>query len=282
MADRRVAPGHRWRVRLTVLGSGSRGNALVVEAGGVAILVDAGFPLRDLEVRCELAGFDPRGLAAVALTHEHGDHARGVARAAQRWGLTVAASPGTLAALAATLPERTPRVVLPPARRVPVGGFTITAFPTAHDATDPVMLVIEDGGGRRIGVAYDVGSPTTALRHACRGLDALVIEANHDEVLLRASAYPPTVRARIAGRGGHLSNRQAGELAAAVAHPDLGLLVLAHLSDRCNRPDVARATVEAALRGSAFAGRIVVATQDAPTPALEVGAAQLPLPLGLG
>ena len=108
-----------------------------------------------------------------------------------------------------------------------------------------------------------------------------MLEANHDEVLLRSSAYPPTVRARIAGHGGHLSNREAGLIAAEVVHAGLSVVVLAHLSDRCNTPDLAREAVAAALRGTAFRGRLVIAGQDAPTAALEVGAEleQLALPL---
>jgi phosphoribosyl 1,2-cyclic phosphodiesterase len=129
-----------------------------------------------------------------------------------------------------------------------------------------------------------VGSPTAALRHACSGLDALVLECNHDELLLRSSRYPATVRARIAGRGGHLSNREAGLIAAGAAHANLALLVLAHLSDQCNTPELALETVGRALAGTAFRGRMVVARQDAPLPPLEVGAVleQLALPLRSG
>lgn len=265
-------------MRLTVLGSGSRGNALVVESGGRALLVDAGFSHRDLLERCTAAGVDARTIGAIALTHEHGDHARGAALAARRWRASIAASQGTLLRLNGDL-GGVPTVALPPARAVSLAGFALTAYPTAHDAAEPVVLVVEDAEGCRLGVAYDVGSPTAALRHAIRDLDALVLESNHDEVMLRASAYPPSVRARIAGRAGHLSNRQCAELAAEAAHAGLGLLVLAHLSDRCNRPELARAAAEAALRGTRFAGRIVVAAQDEPTGWLAVGAGQLSLPL---
>jgi phosphoribosyl 1,2-cyclic phosphodiesterase len=271
-------------VRLTVLGSGSRGNALLLESGSDALLIDAGFSARDLERRLEAAGGRPNGLAGIALTHEHGDHARGAPGAAAAWGVPILASRGTLDALAPRLKPGTETRVLAAGRSVRCAGFTLRAIPTAHDASEPLMLVAEDGDGRRVGIAYDVGSPTAALTHACRGLDALVLETNHDEVMLRASRYPAAVRARIAGRGGHLSNREAGLLAAEVAHAGLALLVLAHLSDQCNRPDLALDTVARALDGSAFRGRLVVAKQDAPLPPLEVGAAleQLALPLRSG
>ncbi len=268
-------------MRLTVLGSGSRGNAVLVESAGDSLLVDAGFSLRELGERCARSGADPAQVRAIALTHEHGDHSRGAARAAQAWGVPVAASPGTLSRL--RLRDGAAVVPLSPGRAADLGPFRVTACPTAHDAHDPVMLVVEDGEGRRVGIAYDVGSPTAALQHALRGLDALVIETNHDEHMLRASAYPPSVRARIAGRGGHLSNRQAAAMVAQAAHAALALVVCAHLSDRCNQPDLALAAMREALRGTAFTGRIVVAEQDRPTPPLPVAqAGQLALPLGGG
>jgi len=270
-------------VRLTVLGSGSRGNALLVESGEDALLVDAGFSHKDLLKRVAAAGRHAARVRAIVLTHEHGDHARGAARAAAAWRVPVAASPGTLAALGRGFTRGVATVALAPGRRTALSAFHVTTFPSAHDAAEPVLLVVEDGAGHRLGVAYDVGSPTAGLRHALRGLDAVVVEANHDEVMLRASGYPPSLRSRIAGRGGHLSNREAGELVAQCAHAALGLVVLAHLSEQCNRAELALAAVRAALRGTAFAGRIVVAAQDAPSPVLEVGAAlgQLALPLTL-
>ena len=257
---------------MSVLGSGSRGNAVLLESDDEALLVDAGFSLRDLSRRLASAGGDPARLVGVALTHEHGDHSRGAAAAAVAWGVPILGSAGTLAALAPRLKTGTATHALGASAKHRCGGFTLRAYPTAHDAADAIMLVVEDGDGRRVGIAYDVGSPTAALKHACRELDALVLEANHDEVMLRASSYPPAVRARIAGHGGHLSNRQAGSLAAEVAHAGLAVLVLAHLSDRCNTPELARDAVARALVGTAFRGQLLVARQDAPLPAVEVGA----------
>ena len=264
-----------------MLGSGSRGNALLVEAGGDALLVDAGFSFRDLGRRLAAAGCEPGAVRAIALTHEHGDHTRGVARAAAAWRVPVCASPGTITALGDTL-AGLETVPLPASRPVPCGGFRLTAFPTAHDAADPAVLVVADGEGRRLGVAYDVGSPTAALTLACRDLDGLVLETNHDEVMLRASGYPPSVRARIAGRGGHLSNRQAAALAAEVAHEGLAVLVLAHLSDRCNTPALARAAVADALAATRFRGALLVAAQDAPLPTVDLGGGPGQLSLALG
>lgn len=265
-------------MRLTVLGSGSRGNALLVESGGDALLVDAGFSHRDLEQRMQRAGRAPASVRGIVLTHEHGDHARGASRAAATWGVPVAASRGTLAALA--LRNGTASIALSPSRAVAVAGFRVTAYPITHDAADPVMVVVEDAAGLRTGVAFDAGTVTTALQHALRGLDAVVIESNHDEVMLRSSSYPASVRARIAGVGGHLSNRQTAELLAGAAHGGLSLVVLAHLSELCNKAELARECITTALRRTAFKGRVVVACQHEPTDVLEVSTAvQYALPL---
>lgn len=268
-------------MRLTVLGSGSRGNAVLVESGDDAILIDAGFSMKEIVRRCARAGRDHTRIRAVALTHEHGDHSRGAGIVASAWSVPVAGSPGTLQALYHVLPQAIPQIPLEPARATRLGGLLVTAYPTAHDAREPVVLVVEDRDGRRLGIAYDVGSPTTALRHAIRNLDALVIESNHDEVMLRASDYPPTVRARIAGRAGHLSNTEAARLVADASHSGLGLVVLAHLSDQCNRPQLALDTTRAALRKAGFTGTVIVATQDEPTECIELGTgmAQFSLPL---
>ena len=269
-------------MRVTVLGSGSRGNAVLLESMTGSILIDAGFSLREITRRCARAGRDPSRIKAIVLTHEHGDHSRGVAVAAQAWAVPVAGSPGTLRALDAHLRPETPLIPLAAARPSRVAGFTVTAYPTPHDAREPVVLVAEDEEGRRIGVACDVGSPSTALRHAIRGLDALIIESNHDEVMLRGSDYPPSVRARIAGRAGHLSNAEAARLVADASHSGLSLVILAHLSERCNRAELALAATKQALRGRGFRGRVLVADQDRPTECIELGAAMAQLSLALG
>ena len=122
------------------------------------------------------------------------------------------------------------------------------ACPTSHDAAEPLALAVRAADGTSVGVAYDLGRPTAAVRYLLRNLTALVLEANHDEVQLRTSDYPPVVQRRIAGSGGHLSNRAAAELLAELHHPGLAVVVLAHLSQRCNTAEDARATVAPALR----------------------------------
>jgi phosphoribosyl 1,2-cyclic phosphodiesterase len=232
-------------ITLYVLGSGSRGNCFAVESDGMALLIDAGFSAREIERRAVSAGLDLRLVAGIALTDaEH--RALGFCS------------------------------------RVELGAFSIEACATSHDAAEPLAMVIRGSDGTSIGVAYDLGRPTSALRYLLRGVHALVLEANHDEVQLRTSDYPPVVQRRIAGSTGHLSNRAAAELLAELHHPGLGAVVLAHLSEHCNTAADARTTVARALRRAGFRGALHVADQDRPlAPILVVqrGGVQLALAL---
>jgi phosphoribosyl 1,2-cyclic phosphodiesterase len=253
-------------VKLAVLGSGSRGNAVALRADGVTLLVDAGFGPRALARRAEAAGLPLDPLAGIVLTHEHGDHARGAAALAVRAGCPLLGTAGTLAAVA---PGRADAQVLPPfGEALRIGPFTIEAARTSHDASEPVAIAVTDPQGRRIGVAWDLGRATAAVRHLLRGVHVLVIEANHDEVLLRTGPYPASVRQRIGGSTGHLSNRLAAELAADVCTPVLEAVILVHVSEQCNDRDVARRAVAPLLRARGFRGRLLVARQEAPLPAL--------------
>jgi phosphoribosyl 1,2-cyclic phosphodiesterase len=240
-----------------------------VESDGVAVLVDAGFSPREIERRAETVGLPLERVAAIVLTHEHGDHARGAARLARRLGAPVLTAPGTWARLEARMNTAEHRA-LGLCGRAEVGPFTVTACPTSHDAAEPLAVALHAGDGASVGVAYDLGRPTAAVRYLLRNLTALVLEANHDEVQLRTSGYPPVVQRRIAGSGGHLSNRAAAELLGELHHPGLGVVVLAHLSRQCNTAADARATVGPALRRAGFAGTLHVAEQDVPLPAIRV------------
>ncbi len=254
---------------LWVLGSGSGGNCCAVEAEGAAILIDAGFSAREVERRAERVGLDLARLAAIVLTHEHGDHSAGAARLARRFRIPVVTAAGTWASLRRRMRGAAHRG-LGLCARVELGPFAVEACPTSHDAAEPLAVVVRTAEGTGVGVAYDLGRPTTGVRYLLRELTAVVLEANHDDVLLRTSGYPPSVQRRIAGSGGHLSNRAAAELLEEVHHPGLGVVVLAHLSRRCNTPDDARATVGPALQRVGFTGALHVAGQDEPLGPLSV------------
>lgn len=266
--------------RLVVLGSGSRGNALAIEHAGETLLVDAGFSAREIRRRAAAAAVSLERVVGIALTHEHGDHTAGAALLARDLDAPIACSGGTWARLRAKL-GKARHAPLAMTATVELGPFRIESAETSHDAMEPVALVISTPDAS-IGVAYDLGRPTAAVRYLLRERTALVLEANHDDVLLRTSGYPPVVQQRIAGAGGHLSNRVAAELLAELVHAELAVVVLAHLSARCNTRDHAYGTVAPALAAAGFAGALHVAGQDEPTGPFSLGvqAAQATLPLG--
>ncbi len=229
-------------IRFCSLGSGSSGNATVVEAtSGITttrLLVDAGFSLRELELRLARAGLVPGDLDAVFVTHEHGDHIGCAVTLAERHDLPVWMSRGTWRAIGA---------VAAPARlcfardgdRVAVGDIELCPFTVAHDAVEPLQLCCSDGH-HCLGVLTDLGSITEHMLESIADCDALILECNHDEAMLAASRYPPSLKARIGGRYGHLSNAVAVELLGSGIGARLGRLVAAHLSRENNRPELVR------------------------------------------
>jgi len=250
--------------RLVVLGSGSKGNALAITAGDSTLLVDAGFSAREILRRALEAGVPLDAVAGIALTHEHGDHASGALLLARQLKVPILSSPGTWERLRGRAGSIR-HIPLAMTSTALAGPFRIDAAQTSHDAAEPMALAVHSGADVSIGIAYDLGRPTAAVRYLLRGRTALVLEANHDDVLLRTSGYPPVVQQRIAGAGGHLSNRAAAELLSEVVHPQLAVVVLAHLSERCNTEQHARDTVAPALAAAGFGGELHVARQGGAT-----------------
>ena len=264
-------------MKVAVLGSGSGGNALAIATDGSTVLVDAGFGLPTLTRRAAAVGLDIERVDTLLLTHEHNDHARGAAALARHVGCPVYGSPGTLAALSGTLGDATTRP-LPEKGLVQIGPLDVITCPTSHDAAQPLAFALrERQTGATLGVAYDLGRPTAAILHLLADVACLVLEANHDDHLLRTGPYPPMVRDRIAGPRGHLSNRAAADLAGDLAHRGLQTVVLAHLSERCNRAHLAKEAVRRALERRGFRGRLLVASQEQPLAFFEVGPSQYAL-----
>ncbi len=251
---------------LTVLGSGSQGNAVVVAAEGYVLLVDAGFSAKELRRRAGLAGVDLGALCGIAVTHEHHDHAKGAVRLARECNVPVLASSGTWSALGGHGAGKVSHIPLRAGGRAECGPFTLSGCAILHDAAEPLALTVTTSPGVAVGVAFDFGRPTQALRYHFRELHAVILESNYDEVMLRTGGYPASVQHRIAGSGGHLSNRATAQLLAELYQPALEAVVLAHLSRQCNAPEVARQTVEPVLRARGFRGHLQVALQDVPLP----------------
>ncbi|MDR1708581.1 MAG: MBL fold metallo-hydrolase, partial [Candidatus Accumulibacter sp.] len=191
-------------MRFASLGSGSRGNSLVVEAGGARLLVDAGFSARATAARLARLALRPEEISAILVTHEHRDHTAGVPLLSARHGIPVYMTHGTRAAWPAGEKCAECRLIEAGARFA-VGDLEITPIPVPHDAREPVQFVFSDGA-RRLGVLTDCGSATPHAAAMLAGCEALVLECNHDPELLAASSYPDQVKRRIAGRFGHLAN----------------------------------------------------------------------------
>lgn len=223
-------------------GSGSRGNATLVRSGATLVLIDCGFSLAEAERRLARLGVCGEDIDAVLVTHEHGDHAGGVSRFAARYGIPVRASCGTARA------ARLDGFADPFDSHAPfaVGDLEVTPLIVPHDATEPTQFLFGDGAAR-IGVVTDVGHVTAYLANALQGLDALVLESNHDAALLARGPYPASLKTRVGGSYGHLSNAQAAELLAGLGDAGLSHLVLAHLSEQNNSAELARAAAAAAL-----------------------------------
>ncbi len=251
-------------MKIDILGSGSRGNALVIDGqdDSGAVLIDCGFGPRILAGRMKQAGVRPQDVSTVVVTHEHQDHVRGVGQAVRRWKWDVAATEGTAQATTGLMAVLTYRLFK--GRKVRLAGLTIETLRTPHDAAESVGLIVtHDRSGARVGVVYDLGHWTPSLAERLRGLDALVIEANYDEEMLHFGPYPMFLKERVAGAKGHLCNADAAALARTVMHRGLGTIVLAHLSEQNNLPHLALATVRQGLRGTCFRGALHTAQQDA-------------------
>ena len=249
-------------IRFRSLGSGSAGNATLVEASSgittTRLLVDAGFSLRELELRLARAALGFADLDAIFVTHEHGDHIGCAVALSVRHGLPLWMSRGTWRAIA--------EPIAPPGLRfarddeaIAVGDLELLPFTVAHDAAEPLQLRCSDGSASVV-VLTDLGSITPHMLEHVAGCDALLLECNHDAGMLAASRYPPSLKARIGGRFGHLNNATAAEILARCMGPRLRHVVAAHLSRENNHPDLVRAALAACWSGD---GREVVVAHPA-------------------
>ena len=248
-------------MRFASLASGSGGNCLVAQAGGTTVLIDCGLSLTETERRLERAGVAPGGIAAILVTHEHGDHAGSAFEFAAAHRVALHLTHGTLGALRDEGKALDGvRVSLVNGRQsFFVDGLQVMPFTVPHDAREPVQYVLSDGAAK-LGVVTDVGTSTPHLEKNLSGLDALVLECNYDRDLLWNGAYPRWLKERIAGPFGHLDNRDSERLLAALDHTRLKHVIGAHLSQQNNRPELARAALARAM--GCEESWIGLATQD--------------------
>jgi phosphoribosyl 1,2-cyclic phosphodiesterase len=295
-------------MRVHVLGSGSEGNAILLETPHQRILVDAGFGVRELVRRLKSVDVAPESVSALIVTHEHADHVRGAGAAARRYNWPVYATAGTLKARGseprrmadgrgrtgetsvpisvAIEPRTTPdgarkkkRVVkhiVDTKTEVQLDDFSIRFIKAPHDAREPISLVATvRSTGERVGIAYDIGHLTERFIRSFSDCDMLLLESNHDAQLLRAGPYPWSVKQRVSGPNGHLSNAECALMAREITHRGLRHLVLCHLSQVNNRPEIALRAMKTTLRGCGFRGILQAAPQH--TTMTLGGAAQIEL-----
>jgi phosphoribosyl 1,2-cyclic phosphodiesterase len=246
-------------MRFALLGSGSEGNALVVEVGQTRVLMDCGFSLGETVARLATLELNPQQLNAIVVTHEHGDHIGGVARLARKFSLPVFLTHGTLRSQNGGFDELNAITEINAHQPFAIGEIQIQPYPVPHDAAEPVQYVFSNGE-KRLGVLTDVGCSTPHIEETLSGCDALVLECNHDAELLSRSEYPYSLKQRIGGRLGHLNNLDAADLLARLDNRKLQHIVAAHLSHKNNRPDLAVNALSAALK--CVPEKIMVATQE--------------------
>lgn len=243
-------------IRFASLGSGSKGNALLVESGSTRVLLDCGFGPREVVTRLARLGVAAESIDAVLVTHEHADHVGGAARCAVRYGWTVHASHGTAAA-ATQLDDVTVRR-FDSHTSFAIGDLEIHPYPVPHDAREPTQFVFSDGA-QKLGVLTDTGMVTPHIAAMLAECAALVLECNHDATMLANGRYPLPLKRRIAGDFGHLDNAAAAGLLRGIGGRHLRHVIAAHLSEENNTPELARDALAQAL--GCTADWIGVATQ---------------------
>jgi phosphoribosyl 1,2-cyclic phosphodiesterase len=234
-------------MRFSSLGSGSRGNGTLIEQGNTCILVDCGFSAKEAEKRLVRLGKSADDLTAILVTHEHSDHINGVGPLARRYGLPVWATTGTMYTDSqAAKDKNTDRLgngvdvhTVCSHTVFSLDDIEVQPFPVPHDAREPCQFVFGNGD-KRIGLLTDVGSYTPHIEEQLSVCDALILECNHDKEMLENGEYPPSLKQRVGGDLGHLSNAQAADILNRLDTSKLNCLVAAHLSEKHNEPFMAQ------------------------------------------
>jgi phosphoribosyl 1,2-cyclic phosphodiesterase len=243
-------------LRFASLGSGSRGNATLVESGSTCLMVDCGFSRAEAEKRLARLDRAPGDITAILVTHEHADHIGGVGRLARKYDIPVWATSGTLAADADMSGARINAFNCH--RPLVIGDLCIEPFPVPHDAREPCQFVFDDGS--RLGLLTDIGSPTPHVARSLEALDALILEFNHDPQMLATGPYPPGLKRRVGGDFGHLNNAQAATLLDRIDRSRLRRLIAAHISEKNNHPELVREALDGVLGGATC--DVEIACQD--------------------
>jgi len=236
-------------VRFCVLASGSSGNAVYLESGKTKLLVDCGLTGREITKRMTARGINPAQLDGILVTHEHHDHVHGVGVLSRKFDLPVYIHPRTLAAAKHRIGRLAQTIPFESGGLFRTGAFSVAPFPIPHDAACPVGFVFSSQG-KKVGLATDMGFVPAPVKARLRKAQALILESNHDLKMLEEGPYSWSLKQRVRGKQGHLSNVESVELLGALLHPGLEHVVLAHISRVNNDPRLAFRTAETVIRRS--------------------------------
>jgi phosphoribosyl 1,2-cyclic phosphodiesterase len=265
-------------VSVSVLASGSRGNSAIVSTSKTRILVDAGISCRETFKRMQVAGDDPHTLSAILITHEHSDHVYGLQMLAKKLDISIFMTGATHQAWARMVRDAAGECaplakleVFSSGRSFHIGGIAITPFTIPHDAADPVGFTFR-AEGIKVGMVTDLGYLPPNVCDQLRGCDLLVLESNHDLEMLRGGPYPWSVKQRVMSRVGHLSNEALAQFFTSDYDGNASYIVLAHLSEQNNHPEIARGAAEKALgcRQTLLHNRVRLAKQSEPMEAIRL------------
>ncbi len=254
-------------IRFGLLGSGSKGNAVLIASESATILIDNGLSYRQARLRASAIGQNIDDLDAVLVTHEHGDHVRGLGVLARKTRAPVYMTSATYSALPDSIGQIVRREFFEAGEEIAIKDLTLQSFSVSHDAADPVSFVVGNNG-TRLGIAYDLGYASHLVKTRLARSHALILESNYCPEMLRMGPYPPLVQQRIRGRQGHLSNVDMQSLLAGLLHDGLQEVVLAHISQENNKHDHACGFARTALAERLV--RVTAAEQDRPTRLFEV------------
>lgn len=237
-------------MRFASLGSGSQGNALVIESAHTRVMLDCGFSVREIALRLARLSLSPIDVTAIVITHEHADHIRGAIQFAARYSIPICLTYGTLNWLLNYSAHKLGRdinyILITGYSKFWINDLEVEPYPVPHDAKEPVQFVFSDGG-KRLGILTDAGCSTAHIEATLSGCDALILECNHDLTMLWNGHYSPGLKKRVAGRLGHLDNDAAARLLAKLDTSKLQHMIAAHLSQHNNTPELARLALSTAL-----------------------------------
>lgn len=249
-------------LNFSVISSGSRGNCTYIESPKAKVIIDSGISQKELAVRLKIIDRSPENLDAIFMTHEHSDHLKGIGPLARKFGIPVYSTFGAHEAGKKVIGNISDWRFFKPLDRITINDLEMEAYPTPHDAAEPVGFVARCNGFT-LGQATDLGCLTPMIFEKMASADALLLEANHDVEMLEVGPYPWSLKQRVKSDSGHLSNKACAELVSKVSHDALRILVIMHISEKNNHPDIVKVTVKPCIKNSKT--RFVIAEQSRPT-----------------